>query len=327
MGRTALVRTTRSVRLAAAAVTLTAALGACARAADVEPRSSAPARAVATVAIDSAAMIRDIGVLAHDSMEGRAVGSAGSAKARAFLEARFRAVGVQPFGTSYLQPFTFPGRGQEVQGVNIVGQVRGTTLPDRYIVITAHYDHVGVRNGQIFNGADDNASGTAALLAIADYFVKNRPRHSLIFAALDAEETNLQGARAFVASPPVPKQAIALDINMDMISRNDAGELYVAGTYSYPQLLPFVERAVAAAEVKLIPGHDRPGVAGSDDWTSQSDHGAFHAAGIPFLYFGVEDHADYHRATDDVERIQPGFYARAVRTIITATRLLDAGLN
>jgi Zn-dependent M28 family amino/carboxypeptidase len=186
---------------------------------------------------------------------------------------------------------------------------------------------VGVRNGEVFNGADDNASGTAALLAIADYFVKNRPQHSIMFVAFDAEEVGLQGARAFVANPPVAKEAIALNINMDMISRNDAGELYVAGTYSYPQLLPFVERAIPNAEVKLIAGHDRPGVGSGYDWTSQSDQGAFHAARIPFLYFGVEDHADYHRATDDFERIQLGFYTRAVRTITSVARLIDAGLN
>jgi Zn-dependent M28 family amino/carboxypeptidase len=310
--------------LAAASV---AAATACARTADVEPPPAHTPPAPVAIAIDSALLLRDVGVLAHDSMQGRGVATPGSAKARAYIESRFRTAGLQPFGSTFLQPFTFSGRGQQIQGVNIVGQLRGTALPERYIVITAHYDHVGVRNGEIYNGADDNASGTAALFALADHFREHPPRHSLIFVAFDAEESGLQGARAFVASPPVPKQAIVLNINMDMISRNDAGELYVAGTYSYPQLRPHVERAIAGAQVKLIAGHDRPGVAGVDDWTSQSDHGAFHAAGIPFLYFGVEDHADYHRATDDVERIQPDLGARAVRTVITAMRILDAALN
>jgi len=243
-----------------AAVTVVAAAAACARNADVEPPATLSPQTVAgaPIGIDSVALIRDVAVLAHDSMQGRAVATPGSAKARAYLEPRFRAAGLQPIGTSFLQPFTFSGGGRQIQGVNIVGQLRGTALPERYFVITAHYDHVGVRNGQVFNGADDNASGIAALLALADHFRKNPPRHSLIFGALDAEETGLAGARAFVASPPVPKQNIVLNINMDMVSRNDQGELYVAGTHSYPQLLPFVQRAVAAAEVKLIPGHDRP---------------------------------------------------------------------
>ena len=81
---------------------------------------------------------------------------------------------------------------------NVVGRIDGTAAPGRYIVVSAHYDHIGVRNGQVFNGADDNASGTAALFALARHFSANRPRHSLIFAAFDAEESGLRGARHFV---------------------------------------------------------------------------------------------------------------------------------
>ena len=279
---------------------------------------------LATAAIDSVRLMQDIGVLAHDSMEGRLVGTPGNARARAFIERSFRERGLQPAGSSsYLHPFDIQRDDATIEGVNIIGQVTGTAQPSQYIVVTAHYDHVGVRDGEIYNGADDNASGTAALLALADYFTRNRPRHTLIFAALDAEEGGLRGARAFVESPPVPLQSIVLNINMDMVGRNDAGELYVAGTAHYPQLLPFVEEVARNAEVTLIPGHDRPGARPSDDWTTASDHAAFHRAGIPFLYFGVEDHPDYHRPTDEMSGIQPGFYPRAVRTVLSAVRLLD----
>jgi hypothetical protein len=292
-----------------------------------ETEQAAPASAApAPVAVDSARMLRDLGILAHDSMEGRATGTPGSARARAFLERAYAERGLQPpGGASYLQSFTFTRRDATLQGVNVIGVVRGTELPDRYIVVTAHYDHLGIRNGEIYNGADDNASGTAALLAMADWFVQNPPRHSIIFAALDAEEMSLQGARAFVANPPVPREAIVLNVNMDMVGRNDRNELHVAGTYHYPQLLPIVEVVARGAEVRLVPGHDRPGGAAGDDWTHLSDHAAFHAAGIPFLYFGVQDHPDYHRPTDTVDGIQPGFYNRAVRTILTTLRLLDQG--
>jgi Zn-dependent M28 family amino/carboxypeptidase len=284
---------------------------------------TATAQHVPTAAVDSVRLMRDLSVLAHDSMEGRATGTPGSARARAFIERSFAERGLQPFGAAYLQPFTFTRRGVSMEGVNVVGMVRGSDRADHYIVITAHYDHLGIRNGEIFNGADDNASGTAALLALAEHFVNHPPRHSLIFAALDAEELGLQGARAFVAEPPVPVEAIVLNINMDMVGRNDDNELYVAGTYPYPQLLPVIERVAATAEVRLIPGHDRPGGRPGDDWTTLSDHAAFHAAGIPFLYFGVEDHPDYHRATDEFERIQPGFFNRAVRTVLSAIRHAD----
>jgi Zn-dependent M28 family amino/carboxypeptidase len=300
-------------------ITVSILLAACAAPAVEMPPPGAP------VAIDSARLLRDIGILAHDSMEGRLVGTPGSARARAFIDRSFRERGLLAVGQAqtYQQPFTFTRRDSTVTGVNVVGMVRGSTRPGRYIVVTAHYDHLGVRDGEIFNGADDNASGTAALLAIADYFGRSTPHHSIIFAAFDAEEGGLRGARAFVETPPVPRDSMIININMDMVGRNDAGELYVAGTAHYPQLLPYVQRIAASAEVTLIPGHDRPGARPTDDWTNASDHAAFHQAGIPFLYFGVEDHEDYHRATDEVERIQPGFYARAVRTVLAAVRLLD----
>jgi Zn-dependent M28 family amino/carboxypeptidase len=287
-----------------------------------------PAPRAAVAAIDSARMLRDLSVLAHDSMEGRLVGTPGNARARAFLVRSFEAREFEPVAGSYLHPFTFTRGETEITGVNVVGMVRGTTRPDRYIVVSGHYDHLGIRDGQIYNGADDNASGTAGMMAIGDYFVRNAPRHSIIFVAFDAEEGGLRGARAFVANPPVPLESIVLNINLDMVGRNDAGELYVAGTHHYPQLLPFVQRVAATAEVKLIPGHDTPNPANpSDDWTMASDHGAFHAVRIPFLYFGVEDHPDYHKPTDTVEGIQPGFYVRAVRTVLAAVRMLDAELQ
>lgn len=271
--------------------------------------------------------MQDIGALAHDSMEGRLVGTPGSARARTFLERSFRERGTRPLGGStYLHPFTFTRRDTSVTGVNVIGSVSGSERPSSYIVITAHYDHVGTRDGEVYNGADDNASGTAALLAMAAYFARNPPRHSIIFAALDAEEGGLRGARAFVENPPVPLASIVLNVNMDMVGRNDRGELYVAGTHHYPQLLSYIQRVAESAEVKLIPGHDRPSANASDDWTTASDHAAFHRAGIPFLYFGVEDHADYHRPTDEIGGIQPGFYARAVRTVLSAVLTLDASL-
>jgi hypothetical protein len=312
-----------------------AAMVACAPWAAAAPggRGDAPA-AGATAAIDSAVLMRDLAVLAHDSMEGRATGTPGGYRARAFMERSFRERGLQPYaqrlpsgtGASFLQPFGFNRRSADMEGANVVGVVPGRERPGRYIVITAHYDHLGIRNGEVYNGADDNASGSAALLALAGYFAGNPPRHSIIFAAMDAEEMGLQGARAFVAEPPAPLDSIAININMDMIGRSDAGELYVAGTHHYPHLLPYVESVADHAGVRLIPGHDAPGGRPGDDWTMLSDHAAFHAAGVPFLYFGVEDHQDYHRATDDLTAIQPGFYVRAVRTILDMVRLLDAEL-
>lgn len=273
---------------------------------------------------DAGKLIEDVRVLSADDMEGRSPDRPSITKAREYIKKRFTEVGVQPTE----QAFDVRMRGQETaaKGINYVATIKGKKKADKYIVITAHYDHLGVRNGEIFNGADDNASGTAALFAIASYFKKHQPDHSLILVALDAEEKGLVGARHFVANPPVPKESIILNVNMDMIGRNDKNELYAAGAFSYPHLKPILEKVQAKAAVKLLLGHDDPKT-GRDDWTNQSDQAAFHAAKIPFIYFGVEDHNDYHRSTDDFSGIQPEFYVKAVETITTAISRLDKELK
>jgi Zn-dependent M28 family amino/carboxypeptidase len=183
---------------------------------------------------------------------------------------------------------------------------------------------VGVRNGDIYNGADDNASGTAGVLALAAYFKANPPQHSMLFVLFDAEEMGLLGARALVASPPIPLARIGVNVNLDMVSRSDQGELWAAGAAHYPQLRPFLEGIAPLAPMPLRLGHDSG--PGRDDWTNLSDQGAFHAVQIPSLLFSVEDHVDYHKPTDDAERIPPAFYYGAIRTVAGFLTRLDAAL-
>ncbi len=272
---------------------------------------------------DAVKLLEDVKYLASDGLEGRSADRESMQLARDYVERRFRESGLEPIGSRYKQEFLITRRNAApLAGVNYIGQIKGKKRADKYIVITAHYDHDGIRDGQIYNGADDNASGTAALFAIAKYFKKKRPDHSLIFVAFDAEEKGLQGARHFVGNLPVAKDAIVLNVNMDMLSRSDKGELYAAGTFHYPQFKPALERAQKKSAIKFLLGHDDPKL-GRDDWTFQSDHGAFHREKIPFIYFGVEDHKDYHQPTDDFVNIQPEFYIRSVETVIEAVKALD----
>lgn len=279
--------------------------------------------------LDTDLLLKDVEVLAADSMEGRYPGTPGSERARRYLLPRFAEAGIEPFGEGYEQFFTFRSRREQtdIQGVNLVGSIRGSRHPGRYIVVTAHYDHLGVRNGEIYNGADDNASGVAGLLAVAAAMKQHPPDHTFVFLAADAEEQGLRGARAFMESPPVPLDSIVLNINLDMISRSERDELYAVGTYHYPFLRPFIETVAERAPVTLLKGHDRPDQPGVQDWTHSSDHAVFHRAGIPFVYFGVEDHPDYHRPTDIFENIAPDFFIRSVKTILDAVRELDAGMD
>src|SRR4051812_42438965 len=162
-------------------------------------------------ALDSALLMSDVYRIADDSMRGRRVGTPEGAKARAFIGARFDALKLGTLGSGRFAPFTVAGRARPaaagapatppapIQGSNIIGVLRGTRFPDQYIVISAHYDHIGYAGGggscraigadSICNGADDDGSGTAALLNLAKYFVANRPAHSIIFASFDAEES------------------------------------------------------------------------------------------------------------------------------------------
>jgi Zn-dependent M28 family amino/carboxypeptidase len=295
------------------------------------PRAECPA----IPALDSAALMTDVFRLAADSMRGRRTGTPENAKTRDFIAARFDALGLGVVGPGRLAPFTITStrRPQPITGTNVIGVIRGSRFPDRYIVVSAHFDHIGVTSGgscratgadSVCNGADDNASGTAALLQLARHFSVTKPQHSIIFAAFDAEESGDVGSQAWVDSMPVGVEQVLIDINMDMIGRNAKNELFASGARKYPHLAPLVNATVgcAPAPITLISGHD--GEAGRDDWTNQSDQGAFHRKGIPFIYFGEEDHPDYHRAGDHPDRLMPAFYVAAARLVGSFVSRFDA---
>lgn len=270
-------------------------------------------------AIDKETLITDIKTLSSTEFAGRKPGTEGHGKARDYLTKRFSNLKLESFTPDYIH--TFPLH-KSLSGHNIIGYIPGKRKET--IVISAHYDHLGERQGQLYLGADDNASGVAALLALATYFRNHPPEHTLIFAAFDAEEMGLRGARVFVADPPVPLTTIVLNINLDMVSRNDNNELYASGTYHYPHLLPLINSD--NPNITLKTGHDLPG-SGRDDWTTQSDHAAFHDRGIPFIYFGVEDHPDYHSPSDTFENIQPDFFYQAALTILDVLKKIDSNGN
>ena len=279
----------------------------------------------AKVRIDADRLMATVTLLADPKFEGRAAGSPGGIAARGVIAERFRSAGLQPIDGGYLKPFTFARKSAtdvQVGAANIIGLCPGKDPSLPVFVVSAHYDHLGIRDGVIYPGADDNASGVAVLLELAAYCARNPFRRSIVFAAFDAEEGGLNGARAFVASPPVPKDRIGLNVNLDMVSRNDKREIYIAGTSHTPALKAPLERVAATARVKVRFGHDRTG-SGSDDWTTQSDHYAFHAAKIPFVYVGVEDHPDYHKPTDTADKINRAFFADVAETVLDALAALD----
>jgi Zn-dependent M28 family amino/carboxypeptidase len=271
----------------------------------------------------------DVRILSADDMEGRGVGTPGGAKARAYIVKRFGQIGLRPQGATFERPFTFKPKtfGKEITGVNLVARIEGTSSSDKVLVVSAHYDHLGVRKGQVYNGADDNASGIAGLLAVAEAFKAKPPRHTVLIVAFDGEESGLKGAKAFVADPPVPLAKIGLAVNFDMISKNARNQLYVSGAGPQPWLKPVLDGVAKTAPLKLLLGHDTDAHGKENNWTQQSDQGPFAEAGVPWVYFGVEDHPEYHQPTDDFATVPQDFFKHAVAAVVTATRALDDDLD
>jgi Zn-dependent M28 family amino/carboxypeptidase len=281
--------------------------------------------------------IEIVAMLSSEACKGRGAGTEGAAISRSLLSSFFKQVGLQPAGSGLVNPqpaagfhnpfpFLSEDKKDTLGGVNLVGWMPGSAYPDRFIVITAHYDHLGLMHGELHNGADDNASGAAGLVDLAFYLSQNPPKHSVLFIATDAEEPGLLGAKHWVANPGVPLENIVLNINLDMVARADNGKLWACGTRYNKALREPLMAAAEGSSLSLHFGHDaRLGIF-RQSWLRVSDHFPFHKAGIPFVYFGVEDHEDYHKPTDDIERIDPVVYRASLDIIRQAVVRLDQDL-
>ncbi|NQY30173.1 MAG: M28 family peptidase [Flavobacteriaceae bacterium] len=278
------------------------------------------------ISFDSITQIESLKILSSDSYLGRETGTKGAELSRNYIADKFTALKLDKLGGSYFQSFPYNGsndHGDVKEGLayNVIGLIRGREQSNKFIVVGAHYDHLGTSGKKVYNGADDNASGTAALFSIATYFKENPPKHSIIIAAWDGEEIGLLGSQYYVNHPIILQKDILCNINMDMIGRSEKNELFITGTPHNKLLMDSVVTSLYSNKIKILTGHD--GDDREDDWTYSSDHGSFHKKGIPFLYFGVEDHKDYHKTSDVFESIQQAFYLEATRVVIQATKRAD----
>ncbi|QDT72941.1 Aminopeptidase S [Lacipirellula limnantheis] len=274
-------------------------LGLCLDVARAGDQDAAIEAAIAT--ITEGEVREHAGLLADDTLEGRAAGSRGGIAAAKYIEKKLKEAGLEPAGDrgSYIQRFT-PGY------QNVIGMIRGTDpqLRDQYIVVGAHFDHVGYGNqsnsngpiGYIHNGADDNASGVAALLEIIDALHRAgwQPRRSIVFAFWDGEEINLLGSRHWVRQPTVPREGVKLAINADMVGRLTNGRLEVAGTRTADGLRQLFSSPRLPEEMRLD---------FTWEYKENSDHWPFYVDDIPSLLIHTGLHSDYHRPSDDIEKL------------------------
>lgn len=242
--------------------------------------------------------------LASPEREGR--DDWGKVEAREYIIALFKESGLHPlFDGSYLQAvpeFGHAGDAPPVVGQNIGGYVRGTDpeLRDEWIIVNAHYDHLGIRRGRIYPGADDNASGLAMLIEVARQVSRNPTRRSIAFVSFDLEEKLLWGSRWFVAHPPMPLEQMKCCLTADMIGRSLGGldfpVVFALGAEHSEQVKAALDAVAPTPPLEVARlGIEIVGI--------RSDYGPFYYKRIPFLFFSTGEHPDYHTPRDTFERL------------------------
>jgi len=288
--------------------------------------------AQSSAAPDVARIRADVDYLASDALEGRATGTPGNDSATAFAARRYRALGLAPLSSDYFQPFearsamlAHSGGAVALETRNVVALLRGSdpALRGEIVIVGAHIDHLGrstagamdpEAGGVIRNGADDNASGTAAVLELARLFTAKPIRRTLVFVNFSGEELGVLGSSYFVEHSPVPIDSIVAMLNFDMVGRLHGDSLIVYGVATARELPTLLDSANSTLGLH---------VRGIGDGFGPSDHSSFFARNIPVLHFFTNTHSDYHRATDDADKVDANGIAKVVTLAERVIREID----
>lgn len=272
---------------------------------------------------DQQKLVQDIETLSSPAFEGRKTTTKGAELARTYIIHRMRQTKLTPWQRSFEQDFDYAYQFSTRHGINVIGMLQATTPTNKWRIVVAHYDHLGKKGTTFYPGADDNASGVAAMLALAEQASMQDPQPTnLLFIATDAEEPGLYGSEAIVKrlmqQDSVPAKAqIELVINLDMIGRpSRQNSIYVEGRRGFNRFEQLHVKLQQAVGLCIRANH--PPEAGRTiqrvDWLRASDHYPFHKAKIPWLYFGVPPHPDYHQPSDKVSKIDINFLAAVTET-------------
>lgn len=290
-------------------------------------------------------MQADVAYLASDSLEGRLTGSEGEKLAASYIASRLEDIGLKAAGENgtWFQDFTFTphppiakhgeadsarlamGPVKKITGRNVLAAIPGES--DDWVVIGAHYDHLGLGDENslavgevaVHNGADDNASGVAALLELARRFQHQKVKHNILLIGFSGEEKGLVGSKHFVANATIDTSAIAYMLNMDMVGRMNAdSSLAVYGSGTAPEW----DAAIAASN------QDSLNLLFHESGVGPSDHTSFYLSNMPVLHFFTGQHEDYHKPTDDSDKLNydglvlvTDFIERIVRHLNEAPRV------
>jgi len=289
---------------------------------------------------------RHLTILASDSLEGRETGKKGQKMAADYIMNHFKNIGIPPYKKeTYYQKFKVKskkhvckcedcdvgfvkqlfGKKRRIKGENVLGYIEGTDLKDELIIITAHYDHLGKHDSLIFNGADDDGSGTVATLEIAEAFMLAKkdgkgPRRSVLIMPVSGEEKGLLGSKYYTDHPIYPLENTVANLNIDMIGRLDdwhdtANYVYLIGADRLSQELHDISETVNEKHIGLNLDYTFNEEDDPNRYYYRSDHYNFAKNNIPVIFYFNGVHEDYHKASDTVDKID-------FKKIETITRLV-----
>lgn len=281
--------------------------------------------------IKEATVKKHLYTLASDDMEGRRTGTPGLEKAAKYIEQEYKRIGLETYNSlpSYRQTFTFKDRqkGGDITGYNIIGKLEGKSKKDEYVVVSAHYDHLGMKKeGEgdlIYNGADDDASGVAAVLALAEYYKKVGTERTVLFIAFDAEEMGLVGSKEF--GKDVDASKFVAGINIEMIgkeSKYGPKTAWLTG-FDRSDFGKIIQKNLEGTGYKLY----------ADPYPKfnlffRSDNASLAKLGIPAHTFStdaIDKDPHYHKVTDEAETLNMSTITETVKAIAIGTESVVNG--
>ena len=283
--------------------------------------------------INESLVKKHIYTLANDSMQGRKAGTEGIEKAAKYIEGQFKKIGLKYFNNnSFRQTFNYKNKRsrnqEELKLFNVIGFLEGNEKKDEIVVISAHYDHLGMKStgsgDLIFNGANDNATGVAAVLALAEYFKsKNNNSRSILFIAFTAEEMGLVGSNYF--GKTISPESIVAGINIEMIGKESPfgpNTAWLTG-FQRSNFGKIIQKNLSSSEFKIYP----------DPFISyrlffRSDNASFARLGIPAHTFStspMDKDLDYHKVTDEASTLNMKTITQTIKAIAIGTKSIIAG--
>lgn len=273
----------------------------------------------ANATITSQDLKKHLYIIAADDMEGRNTGSDGQKKAGKYMIAEYQKMGIShpkrmtDFYQKVPAAFMNGRRGTLPDSENILAFIEGSEKPEEIIVISAHYDHVGMMNGVVYNGADDDGSGTAGIMEIAEAFqyakkTGNGPKRSILFLHVTGEEHGLHGSRFYAENPVFPIKNTVVNLNIDMIGRDDPENrgkdyVYLIGSEMLSKELKIISEDANKRTTNLILNYKYDDKNDPERLYYRSDHYNFAKNGIPVIFYFDGIHEDYHQPTDTPDKI------------------------